>query len=144
MDATDVNPTQEMDASETTIQVVVRLPPGYMYIPDRHHFLNVSSSDDSVVSVPPFDLPDLSFDWQMPITVRSEGWVTLHLEGQVFFCPINDATICIYATIDEEWTVRVRAGSDRGLELVHEVKVMEALDGARMLRSIGSIEVKDP
>ena len=143
MDPTDVNAIQEMDANETTVHVAIRLPPGYMYVPDQHHYLNLSSSDESVVTVPPFDLPDRSFDWRLPVDVRGEGRTVLRLEGQVFFCPANEATLCIYATVDEEWTVRVRAGSDRCVELFHEVRVMEALDTALMMAPAATTEVKD-
>jgi hypothetical protein len=138
MDDKEMGPIQEMDVSERTIHVVVRLPAGYMFVPDQHHYLNVSSSDRSVVGVPPFDLPDLAFDWEMPVTVLGEGRTVLHMEGQVFFCPARDATLCIYASIDDEWAVRVREGSDRHVELVHEVEVMEALDGALMLHTHAS------
>jgi hypothetical protein len=133
-----MNPTQEMDARETALHLVVRLPPGFMFLPDQHHYLNVRSSDVDVVEVPPFDLPDLTFDWYVPVEVTGEGDTSLRLEGQVFFCPVHDPLVCIYATIDEEWPVRVRAGSGGTVDLVHEIEVMEALDTALALRASGT------
>jgi hypothetical protein len=127
---------QALDIRSESIRVAIRLPGDYMFLPDQHHFLNVSSSDESVISVPSFELPDLTFDWQVPVEVRGVGDTVLRLEGQVFFCHADHRTICIYATIDEEHRVRVVEGSGGMVELIHEIEVMDALEGAHAFRVV--------
>jgi hypothetical protein len=109
-----------------------------MFLPDQHHFLNISSLDETIITVPHFDLPDLTFDWQVPVNVHGEGEVTLHLEGQVFFCPRTERTVCIHATLDEDHVVRVVAGSGGEAHIVHDLTVMEELLGARMVKPVES------
>lgn len=127
-----------------SIRLALRLPNGYMYLPDMHHHLNLSSSDDTVISVPPFGLPDLSFDWKVPVRVGAEGEAVLHLEGQVFFCPVTDRTVCIYATIDEVYPVRVEEMSDDGTAIIHDIEVLDHLLGAHGVRtlSVGQVNEK--
>jgi hypothetical protein len=127
---------QTLDIGSESIRITIRLPEDYTFLPDQHHFLNVGSSDESVISVPPFELPDMTFDWQVPVEVRGEGEAVLHLEGQVFFCHIAHRTVCIYATIDKEHRIRVVEGSVGRAELVHEIEVMDAMDGAQSLRVV--------
>lgn len=122
-----------LDPDSRTLRLTVVLPSYYMFLPDQHHHLHITSSDETVISVPPFDIPDLTFDWELPVEVHGEGEAVLHLEGQVFFCPVSDATICIYATVDHHFHVRVERGSGHRLEIVHEIDV---LDQARATRVI--------
>ncbi len=123
-----------LDKDTKTLRLTVVLPSYYMFLPDQHHHLHVTSSEESVISVPPFDIPDLTFDWELPVEVLAEGEAMLHLEGQVFFCPVSDATICIYATVDHHFHVRVERGSGHGLEIVHEIDILDTLDVARTTR----------
>ena len=125
-----------MDSGSDVVRVAIRLPEGYMFLPDQHHFMNLGSSDESVISIPPFELPDLTFDWLVPVEVRREGEAVLRLEGQVFFCPVAERTVCIYATIAEEHRVHVVEGSGGTVELVHELEVMDALEGAQTLHVV--------
>lgn len=120
--------SQTLDANSKSLRLTVVLPSYYMYLPDQHHHLHIGSSDESVLFVPPFDIPDMDFDWDLPLEARAEGEAILHVEGQVFFCPVSDATICIWATIDERFHVRVKAGSGQRLEIVHEVNIPDTLD----------------
>jgi hypothetical protein len=132
------NPVQTLDREGKSILLTLRPPDGYMFLPDQHHFLNISSLDETIITVPHFDLPDLTFDWQVPVNVHGEGEVTLHLEGQVFFCPRTERTVCIHATLDEDHVVRVVAGSGGEAHIVHDLTVMEELLGARMVKPVES------
>ncbi len=127
---------QTLDREGKNIHLTLRPPDGYMFLPDQHHFLNINSLDESVMSVPHFDLPDLTFDWQVPVDVNGEGETTLHLEGQVFFCPKRERTVCIHATLDEEHVVRVTADPGGEVHIVHDLTVMEELMGARMVKPV--------
>jgi len=129
---------QTLDLDSRSLRLTVVIPSDYMFLPDQHHHLHISSSDESVLYVPPFDIPDMDFDWDLPLEVRGEGEAILHMEGQVFFCPVSDATICIYATIDEGYRVRVEAGSGQRLEVVHEVDILDTLDTAVATRVAAS------
>jgi hypothetical protein len=126
------NEAQVMGRRTRRVHLKLELPTGYIFIPNQHHYLNLGSSDESVVYVPPFELPDLEFDWLIPVQVIREGEVVLHLEGQVFFCPVDDNTICIFASIDEEWPVEVAEGGEGPVELIHLIEVLYELDGAFM------------
>ena len=130
-----------LDRDSDSIHVTLRLPEGYIFLPDQHHFMNIGSLDESIMSVPHFDLPDLTFDWPVPVNVRGEGEATLHLEGQVFFCPKDEKTVCIHATLDEEYVVRVAAGSGGEVRIVHELELMDELAGARMVKPVETAEV---
>ena len=123
-----------LDADGSTLRLTVVLPSYYMFLPDQHHHLHVSSSDESVISVPPFEITDMSFDWDLPMEVHGEGDAILHMEGQVFFCPVTDATICIWATIDERYHVRVERGAGHRLELVYDIDILDTLDEATATR----------
>ncbi len=125
-----------LDRESKSIHLTLRLPEGYMFLPDQHHFLNIGSLDESVISIPHFDMPDLTFDWQVPVIIHGEGDATIHLEGQVFFWPMHDPAICIYATLDEVYVIRVAAGSGEGVRIVHDLTIMEELMGARMVRPV--------
>jgi hypothetical protein len=111
------------------LRLTVVLPSHYMYIPDQHHHMHISSSDEDVIYVPPFDIPDARFDWELPVEARGTGEAMLHLEGQVFFCPVSDPTICIWATIDECYRVKVEEGSRRHIAIVHEVDILDTMEG---------------
>jgi len=119
-----------LDTDSRTLHLTVVLPSYYMFVPDQHHHLHVSSSDESVISVPPFEITDLSFDWELPVEVNGEGEALLHMEGQVFFCPVSETTICIWATVDEQYHVRVSRGEGHRLELVYEIDILDTLDKA--------------
>jgi hypothetical protein len=125
----------KVDPGAEGLRLRVVLPRHYMFVPDQHHHLHIASSDEEVVYVPPFDIPDTGFDWFLPLEVRGEGDAVLHVQGQVFFCPVSDATICIWATIDDRFHVRVEPGASRLLELVHEVDLMECLEHASAART---------
>jgi hypothetical protein len=131
-----------VDDTTDSMRLTVVLPSPYMFLPDQHHHLHITSSDEMVVSVPPFGIPDLTFDWDLPIEVHGEGEAELHLEGQVFFCPVTDATICIYATIDQRYHVRVEGGSGLRLEIVHDIQVLDAVETARTAR-YATVEAAD-
>ena len=122
--------SQTLDVDTKSLRLTVVIPSYFMFLPDQHHHLHISSSDEEVLYVPPFDIPDMDFDWDLPLEARTEGEAILHLEGQVFFCPVSDATICIYAAIDERYRVRVEKGSGQRLEVVHEVDILDTLDTA--------------
>ncbi|UCC92208.1 MAG: hypothetical protein JSW25_05905 [Thermoplasmata archaeon] len=117
-----------LDQDSDTMRLTVVLPSYYMYLPDKHHHLHFTSTDEAVISVPPFEVTDLTFDWELPVEVHGGGEAILHLEGQVFFCPVADATICIYATIDSRYHVRVERGAGHRLEIVHDVTILDTLD----------------
>jgi hypothetical protein len=123
-----------LDVDTDTMRLTVVLPSFYMFLPDQHHHLHMTSSDETVVSVPPFDIPDLTFDWELPVEVHGEGEAIIHLGGQVFFCPVTDATICIYATIDQRYHVKVVQGAGHRLEIVHDINILDTLDQARTTR----------
>jgi hypothetical protein len=131
MDPDDPEGIQMLDTDADHVSVALRLPEGYKFLQDMHHYLNISSSDESVITVPHFDIPDLTFEWPVPVEVHGEGETTLHLEGQVFFCPVTDQIVCIYATLDELYTVRVEEGSEREAVFVIELEIMAELEGAR-------------
>ena len=123
-----------LDADGSKLRLTVDLPSYFKFLPDQHHHLHISSSDESVISVPPFEITDISFDWELPMEVHGEGDAVLHLEGQVFFCPVTDATICIWATIDEMYDVRVLRNAGHRLELVYDIDILDTLDEATAAR----------
>jgi len=123
-----------LDVDTNNLRLTVVLPSYYMFLPDQHHHLHFSSSDESVISVPPFDIQDMGFDWDLPLEVNGEGEAVLHMEGQVFFCPVSDTTICIWATVDEQYHVRVQRGAGHRLELVYDIDIQDTLDGATATR----------
>ena len=131
-----------LDRESKSIHLTLRLPEGYMFLPDQHHFLNIGSLDESVISIPHFDMPDLSFDWQVPVIIHGEGDATIHLEGQVFFCPMHDPTICIYATLEEEYVVRVAAGSGKEARILHDLTIMDELLGAHMVKPVDTTKAE--
>ncbi len=111
------------------LRLTLVLPSHYTFMDHPHHHLHISSSDEDVVYVPPFSIPDSDFDWELPFEVRGEGEAILHLEGQVFFCPVTDDTLCIWASIDDRYHVRVEEGAGRP-ELVHDIDILECLEHA--------------
>ena len=114
-------PVQELDTDRETVRVRLRLPQGYKLIPDGAHTVVLTSADDEVLLVPPFDLPDLGLDYQVPVVVKGEGETVLHLQAMVFFCPESDESICLFNACDVEQPVVVRAGSDGDVEIVHDI-----------------------
>lgn len=117
-----------VDPGAHELRLTVVLPAYFQFVPDRHHHLHVSSSDEGVVNVPPFEIEDPGFDWRLPLEVGSVGDAVLRLEGQVFFCPVSDATRCLWATVDESFRVRVEPGGSPVLELVHDIDLLECLE----------------
>jgi hypothetical protein len=117
-----------VDPGAESMRLTVVLPSYFMFVPDQHHHLHIASSDEDVVYVPPFDIPDNHFDWHLPVEVRGEGEAVLRMEGQVFFCPVSNATRCIWATIDDSFPVRVAEGGTPVLELVHDIDILECLE----------------
>lgn len=115
---------KRLDASANTIRVCLRLPEGYKFLPDGQHQVSVRSSDESVLRVPEFSIPDLGFDWRIPVEVRSPGTAELQLEGMVFFCPTSDESICMFAAPSESFKIEVVEGEDGDCELVHDIRVM--------------------
>jgi hypothetical protein len=127
-------PVQVLDRDSRTIRVAVRIPEGYRFLPDRHHYLVVLSSNEDVLEVPPILIDDLSFDWDVPVEVLGEGETTLEMRGLVFFCPASEGLVCIYGRVEDTLTVRVEEGSGGGVEFVHDVEAMEELEGGRTNR----------
>ena len=119
----DERPVQTIDPDSDTIHVRLTLPEGYKFLPDGQHMVTLHSSDSEILWVHPFDLPDLTFDYLVPIEVRKEGEAVLHLEAMVFFCPVSDESICMFAACDEEFPIRVEPGG-KGVELLHEIQPM--------------------
>ena len=113
-----------MDSSRDTVRVWLRLPEGYKYLSDGQHTVLLTSSDESVLFVPPFDIPDISFDFRVPVEVRGEGETNLHLQAMVFFCPTSDESICMFNACDVEQPVVVLGGADADVEIVHDIEVM--------------------
>jgi hypothetical protein len=131
-----------LDQDTDSMRLTVVLPSYYMFLPDQHHHLHFTSSDDNIITVPPFDIPDLTFDWELPVEVHGEGEAVLQLGGQVFFCPVTDATICIYATIDQRYHVRVVRDAGHRLEIVHDINILDAMEEART-RRVATAEAVD-
>jgi hypothetical protein len=117
-----------VDPGAEHLRVTVVLPSYFAFVPDQHHHLHIASSDEDVLYVPPFGIEDTDFDWQLPLEVRGEGEAELRMEGQMFFCPVSDATRCIWATIDDRFLVRVERGGGTLLELVHDIDILECLE----------------
>jgi hypothetical protein len=129
MDDRACRPVQVLDRDRGSIRVAVKIPEGYRFLPDRHHYLVVLSSNEDVLEVPPILIDDLSFDWEVPVEVLGEGETTLEMMGLVFFCPATEGLVCIYGRIEDHLTVRVEAGSGGEVEFVHHVEAMEMLAG---------------
>ena len=113
---------QTLSLDADTMRVCLRLPEGYKYLPDGQHQVSIGSSDEAVVKVPEFSIPDLGFDWRIPVEVKQEGEVTLSLSGMVFFCPVSDESICMFAAPSADLVVRVVEGdasTDCELSLIH-------------------------
>jgi hypothetical protein len=127
-----------VDLQVRDLRLTVVLPSYFMFIPEQHHHLHIGSSDEDVVYVPPFEIPDNTFDWRLPVEVRGEGEAELHLEGQVFFCPVSEATRCIWATIDDRFSVRVEPGGSGSLELVHDIDILECMEQTAAGRTVAT------
>ena len=111
---------QRLDRTSDAIRLHLRLAEGYKYLPDGHHTVSITSSDESVVSVPPFQLPDISFDWRVPVVVHGEGEAVLRVEATVFFCPVADESICLFNSCDIEQPVVVGEGGQ--VDIVHDIE----------------------
>ena len=111
-----------LDPDSRTLRLTVVLPSYYMFLPDQHHHLHITSSDETVISVPPFDIPDLTFDWELPVEVHGEGEAVLHLEGQVFFCPVSDESICLFNLVETDQPIIV--APDGHVTMVLDVEPM--------------------
>lgn len=116
---------QTLSLDADTIRVCLRLPEGYKFLPDGQHQVTIESSDESVVRVPEFSIPDVGFDWRVPVEVKRTGEAKLSLSGMVFFCPVSDESICMFAAPSADLIVRVVEGSDDGdCEIVHDIEIM--------------------
>lgn len=113
-----------MDSDRDSIRLALRLPEGYKFLPDGQHTVTLTSSDESVLTVPEFGIPDLTFDWQLPVEVKEDGETTLHLQAMVFFCPVSDESICMFNACDVEVPVVVLGGAGTDLEIVQDIELM--------------------
>jgi hypothetical protein len=113
-----------MDSDRDSLRLWLRLPEGYKFLPDGQHTVLLGSSDESVMAVPPFGIPDLTFDWRVPVVVGEDGETTLHLQAMVFFCPTSDESICMFNALDVEVPVVVLTGAGTDLEIVHDIELM--------------------
>ncbi len=113
-----------MDSDRDSIRLALRLPEGYKFLPDGQHTVTLTSSDEAVLVVPPFGIPDLTFDWQVPVEVGGDGETTLHLLAMVFFCPVSDESICMFNACDVEVPVVVLGGAGTDLEILHDIELM--------------------
>jgi hypothetical protein len=113
-----------MDSNRDSVRLWLRLAEGYKYLTDGQHTVLLASSDESVLVVPPFEIPDLSFDWQVPVEVKGEGETTLHLQAMVFFCPVSDESICLFNACDVEQPVVVLGTTDADVEIIVDVEPM--------------------
>jgi hypothetical protein len=118
--------TQTLSLDADDIRVCLRLPEGYKFLPDGQHQVTIESSDESVLDVPEFSIPDLGFDWRVPVEVKQAGEAKLSLSGMVFFCPVSDESICMFAAPSADLIVRVVEGGTGGdCEIVHDIEIME-------------------
>ncbi len=123
---TEERRVQTLSLDAETMRVCLRLPEGYKFLPDGQHQVSIASSNETVLRVPEFSIPDLGFDWRIPVEVKTEGETTLTLSGMVFFCPISDESICMFAAPSADLVVRVVEGDGAGdCELVHDIEIME-------------------
>ena len=118
----EARPVQRLDPGSDSIRLHLRLAEGYKYLPDGHHTVSVTSSDESVVAVPPFVPPDLSFDWPVPVEVRGDGEVVLRVQATVFFCPVSDESICLFNLAEVEQSVVI--AQDGQVDIVVDIKPM--------------------
>ncbi len=122
---TEERKVQTLSLDADTMRVCLRLPEGYKFLPDGQHEISIASSNNDVIRVPEFSIPDLGFDWRIPVEVKQEGEATLTLNGMVFFCPISDESICMFAAPSADLVVRVVEGDGAGdCELVHDIEIM--------------------
>lgn len=109
----------ELSPSAKWMHLRIHPPPGHKWIVDAAHTVEVTSTDDDVLHVPPWTRPDLSFDWRIPIEPRKEGRAGVHLRGMLFFCPVADAMVCLFDMLDVTVPVLVEEGGDYVLEVEH-------------------------
>ena len=122
---TEGRKVQTLSLDAETMRVCLRLPEGYKFLPDGQHQVSIGSSDETVLRVPEFSIPDLGFDWRIPVEVKQEGEATLTLNGMVFFCPVSDESICMFAAPSADLIVRVVEGDASGdCEMVHDIEIM--------------------
>lgn len=122
MTGEDGFPPQRLDPGSDSIRLHLRLAEGYKYLPDGHHTVSITSSNEDVVSVPPFVPPDLSFDWRVPVEVRGEGEAVLRVEATVFFCPVSDESICLFNLVETDQPIIV--APDGHVTMVLDVEPM--------------------
>jgi hypothetical protein len=115
-------PVQRIDPRSDGVRLRIRLAEGYKVLPDGHHSVSVTSSDEAVVAVPPFEPPDLSFDWRVPVEVRGRGEALLRVQATVFFCPVSDESICLFSMAGVDQPVVVADGGQ--VEIVVDVEPM--------------------
>ena len=127
-----------MDLDSKSIHVSIRLPEGYRFLEDRNHYLMLGSTNKEVLAPTAVPIEDLDFDWEVPVDVRGEGETELEIKGMVYFCPVEDAYVCIYSRTEERVPVRVEAGSGGRVELVHTIEEMEVSPGGYMTKGTQS------
>ena len=109
----------ELSPSAKWMHLRIHPPPGHKWIPDAAHTVEVSSTDDDVLHIPPWKRPDLSFDWRIPIEPRKEGRAGVRIHGMLFFCPVADEMVCLFDMLDVTVPVLVEEGGDYVLEVEH-------------------------
>jgi hypothetical protein len=115
---------QTIDLNAESIRVCLRLPEGYKFLPDGTHSVNITSSDERIVAVPTFELPDLSFDYRVPVKAIGQGEATLRIQAMVFFCPVSDESICMFNACDVEQPVEVVKEGGDGVEIFYDIEPM--------------------
>lgn len=100
------------------------LPEGYKWLPDGAHHMSITSSDSEVIEVPHFQLPDLSFDYKVPIEVKREGRTILSIHAMLFFCPTADESICMFGGCDLKVPVAVSDAAVGTLDIVQLIEPM--------------------
>ena len=109
----------EISPSARWMHLRIRPPPGHKWITGAEHEVQLASTDDEVLHIPPWAFPDLSFDWRIPIEPRKEGRAGVRIHGMLFFCPVADEMVCLFDMLDVTVPVLVEEGGDYVLEVEH-------------------------
>ena len=110
-----------LDPRARVLHLTLALPPGYKWTDGASHHVTVASQNDDVLHVPPFKVPDLTFDWKVPIEVRAEGRTIITVSGAVFYCPVSDESICMFGPLDLSIPIVVEPGGMDVLEVAYTV-----------------------
>ena len=111
----------EVSPSAREMHLRILLPPGYKWIPGGAHSVEVGSTNEDVLHVPPWTRPDLAFDWHIPIEPRTEGRADVTVRGMLFFCPVSDESVCLMDMLDVKLPVLVEEGGEQVLDVEHTV-----------------------